>query len=242
MTIRVALFGSLYRGKSMLESLIRTQEFYPEIEICGIATDDPSQLWSSPSKRIWKNPHTLHEENMVCELAEKHNIPCFTGNVKSGEFQKTFVDTWNPDVSYMGVFGQRIPERIWSHPLFGFFNFHTCSGHAWPSNVGGDPLRKIFSEGRRTAALAMHQIDNQWDQGELIAFSDFFYASPKENPVAINKRSSYLASDMMLWHIEQLTGISTSASKPRHVSQEKKPMVLPFDGKDMEVLQKYARA
>lgn len=204
----------------MIEGLISLRKMFPEIHISGVATDDPTQKWTNPSKRIWRNLHSRKEELMIVDLAAKHNIPVWTDRVDSQEFYEKFKSDWCPDVCYMGVFGQKVPERIWSYPLHGFYNFHTCSGITWPSDEGGDPVRSIVNKGLRRGSIAMHQIDNHWDKGELIAFSDFFPVSGTENPFSIQKRSAPIAAKMMLWHLCTLLGISNDAIAPRFVSEK----------------------
>jgi len=219
MSLRIALFGSLYRGVAMIETLLELQKRYPEIVIAGIATDDPTQSWTTPQKRVWQYPHAPETEKMVSACALKNNLPVYDGRIKTDDFYERFSSEWMPDLCYMGVFGQKIPERLWSYPLYGFYNFHTCGGETWPSNVGGDPLKKLSAEGKHRASIAMHEVDDEWDHGSLLAFSDFFAIHESEDPFLTQKRSAPYAAQMMSWHIKQTLGVAVSSDEPRYIEQ-----------------------
>jgi len=219
MNFNISLFCSLYRGKAMIEKLLSFKNIYPEIVITGIATDDPTQPWTNSDKRIWRHSHLPDEKHIIEDLARKNNIPLWKSRVNTEDFYQAFTEDWAPDVCYMGVFGQKIPERIWSHPLHGFYNLHTCSGKTWPSDIGGDPISSILGRGLHHGSLAMHQIDNEWDQGELVAFSDYFPISKRDAPLAIQKRSAPLAADLMIWHLSSILGIPSATKTPRIVAE-----------------------
>jgi methionyl-tRNA formyltransferase len=225
MSFRIALFCSYYRGIALLETLLTLQKRFPEIIIAGVATDDPTKKWTSPSKRIWQYSHTKAEEDMVGRLAEQHGIPVWRGRINAGEFSEEYTKRWMPDVCYMGVFGQKIPEPIWSYPLFGFYNFHACAGREWPSNVGGNPLKTLIANKETHGAVAMHAVDSEWDNGELIAFSDFFPIYPEDSIVATHKRTNPLAAQMMAWHIAEILGDSLPHYRPRIVKHAPRPAI-----------------
>ncbi|MDD4600970.1 MAG: hypothetical protein PHQ46_07925 [Negativicutes bacterium] len=206
----------------MLDAALSLQQEFKDagIVICGVATDDPTKPWTSPHKRIWRYPHTESEETMVAQLAQKHDIPVWRGRINTQDFYEEFTKRWTPDVCYMGVFGQKIPEAIWSSPLYGFYNFHTCAGRVWPSNAGGGPIETMMADGEKQGAVAMHAVDNDWDHGELVAFSDFFSFSPQESVTDVHKRIGPLAAEMMKWHVSKILGVSMPESKPRFVAEE----------------------
>jgi methionyl-tRNA formyltransferase len=220
MSFRIALFCSHYYGLSLLETLLSLRETYPEIEIVGVASDDPTKPWAAPKKRIWQYPHTKEEEDMVMNLASRHGIPVWRGRVRTEEFQEKFTKNWMPDVCYMSVFGQRIPEPMWSYPLYGFYNFHPCAGRMWPSNVGPHAVEEMTSNGETQGAIAMHAVDNEFDHGPLVAFSEFFPVSPQERVLEMFRRTSSSGAELMAWHISEILGISVSQTKPRIVVDE----------------------
>jgi len=224
-SFRVALFCSHYSGLAMLEKLLLLQQKIPEIEIVGVATDDPTKAWVSPEKRLWRLPHTREEEEMVADLATQQGIPVWRGRVRTEEFQTRFIKEWMPDVSYMSAFGQRIPESIWSSPLYGFYNFHPCAGKTWPSNVGTNPLESMASDEEARGAIAMHAVDNEFDHGDLVAFSEFFSFSPQEGVMETFKRISPLAAELMAWHVGEILGDTTLSSTPRIVIDEQMAFV-----------------
>lgn len=219
MSLRVALFGSHYYGLAMLESLLSLQQRFPEIEIVGVASDDPTKEWVSPQKRLWRHPHMKEEEEMVAGLATRQGIPVWRGRVKTEEFQAEFKE-WMPDVCYMGVFGQKIPENIWSSPLYGFYNFHSCAGDVWPSNTGAQAFESMTEAGERRISTAMHVVDNEFDHGPLVAFSRFMPFFPEEAVMDTFKRTSPLIAELVTWHVCETLGVPSLKNSPRVVVAE----------------------
>jgi methionyl-tRNA formyltransferase len=119
----------------------------------------------------------------------------------------------------MGVFGQRIPENIWSFPLYGFYNFHPCAGVAWPSNVGPHPFESMASDSESRGSVAMHMVDNEFDHGPLVSFSEFFPVFPQEGVMAASRRTSPLAAGLMAWHIAQILSLPCNDA-PRVIVEE----------------------
>jgi len=205
----------------MLKTLLSFQKRFPEIKIIGVATDDPTKAWTSPQKRLWQYPHTKEEEDMVADLAKKNGIPVWQGRVKTEEFSKIFSKDWMPDLCYMGVFGQKIPEAIWSSPLYGFYNFHSCAGLVWPSNGGPQAFESMASDGESRGAVAVHVVDNKFDHGPLVAFSEFFPFFRQESVMKTFKRTSPLIEKLMSWHLRKILGLPTIKEEvPRVVIDE----------------------
>ena len=220
MSLRVALFASHYYGLSLLQNTLSLKERYPEIEIVGVASDDPHQSYVSPQKRLWQYPHTEKEEEMVAAIAKKNGIPVWRERVKTRKFHNVF-SSWMPDVCYMSVFGQRIPETIWSRPLYGFYNFHSCGGEVWPSNTGAQAFESMSRDSAARGAVAMHAVDNELDHGPLVAFSRFFNFSADEGVLQTFKRTSPLVGELMTWHLEEILGANTKdVTSPRVINEE----------------------
>ncbi len=221
MKIRVSLFCSLYRGEAMIEAIKDIHQKFPEVVLVGVASDDPTKPWVNPEKRIWKHVQSKKEVDLVKNLAEEEGIPFWNDQINTEKFLDIYLNKWKPDVCYMGVFGQKIPEKIWSYPLFGFYNFHTCGGESWPSDVGGNPIGSLLARKKKRASIAMHEVDNKWDHGELVAFSDFFPINKHDNPLNINKLSSRLVREMIIWHISGLIGKIGKEKPPREVAKKR---------------------
>lgn len=170
--IRVAVFGSFYRGYSILNNLLEDPELANRIEIVGVATDDPTKPGVSAKKRVWKYPHTEHEEKMVEELAAKHRIPVYKGKVKTKEFYDILQNQWKPDIVYMGTFGQLLDETIINTPKRGIYNMHPSDGVNWPSCVGPNPFEQMFETRKPFCAIALHKANTKFDDGEFAAFSE----------------------------------------------------------------------
>ncbi len=169
---RVVVFGSFYRGYSILSHLLNDKELMKRIEIVGVATDDPSKPWVSGKKRVWQYPHSDEEETMVERLAERNGIPVFKGKVKSPEFYRIYQEQWKPDITYMGTFGQLLDKTIIETPKMGIFNCHPADGDKWPSCVGPDPFEQLFIAKKDYCAIALHATNDRFDDGDLACFSE----------------------------------------------------------------------
>lgn len=166
---RVAVFGSFMGGFHVLNELL-FGGLADRVTVVGVATDDPTQPFTNAKVRLWKYPHTLEDELLVRKSAAAHDLPLFTGNVKSSEFFATLESEWQPDLCLMATFGQKIPNRIIELPRFGFFNFHH-SGPTWPSFPGPDPIADMQRDGREDLVLTMHRVTDVIDGGEFVARS-----------------------------------------------------------------------
>lgn len=169
---RVVIFGSYHRGYHILKSLLEDQELKAKIEIVGVATDDPSQSYVSPSKRVWQYGYTPEEACMVEKLAQRNAIPVYKGRVKSEEFYDLLKNQWKPDIVYMGTFGQLLNNRIIDTPRLGVFNVHPSDGLHWPSCVGPNPFEQMLEKKSPSCSLALHKANAAFDNGELACFSD----------------------------------------------------------------------
>jgi methionyl-tRNA formyltransferase len=191
---RVALFGSFYRGYYVLKELL-CGELKDFVTVTGVATDDPSQPFVSPQKRVWQYPHTEREETLVKRVAEREGIAVYNGRVKIPEFYDIFENRWMPDVCIMATFGQIINPRIFRFPRLGFYNLHPCFDDGWPSRyAGGNPFQALLNEGKEYAVIAMHRVDEGIDTGELIAISERIYFPEETNVVDLHKITSPYAA------------------------------------------------
>ena len=140
------------------------------VQVVGVATDDPTQSFTNSKVRLWKYPHTQDDETLVCRFAFAHDIPAFTGKVKSPEFHALMREDWRPDLVLMATYGQKIPNQIIALPRLGIFNFHH-SGPTWPSYPGPDPIAAMVNDGRKDLVLTMHTVTDVIDGGEFVAQS-----------------------------------------------------------------------
>ena len=166
---RIAVFGSFLGGYHVLRELLYS-ELANRVKVVGVATDDPTQSFTNPKGRLWKYPHTQDDETLVRRFAAAHDIPAFTGKVKSPEFHALMREDWRPDLVLMATYGQKIPNHIITLPRLGFFNFHH-SGPTWPSYPGPDPIAAMVSDGRNDLVLTMHKVTDVIDGGEFVTRS-----------------------------------------------------------------------
>lgn len=195
-SVRVAVFGSFYRGYFVLERLLRGR-LAEQLAVVGVATDDPQQPFVSAHKRVWQYPHTPAEERMVADLARQHHIPVYTDRVKTTGFYKLMETEWRPDVCLMATFGQRVDERLFTLPRLGFFNLHPCLDDAWPSRyVGGNPFELLLREGQPYTRIAMHHVDAGFDTGALVAYSAKVAVPPQASVTDMHKLTACAAADL----------------------------------------------
>lgn len=199
--IKVALFGSYYRGYEVLKSLLAYQKLHKSIEIVGVATDDPSNSFISPQKRVWQYPHTKKEENMVRILAESNNINVYTERVKIDEFYQKFKQ-WNPDICYMATFGQLINGRLFSYPKMGFYNLHPSSDDSWPSYVGGNPFKAMIDDHRKYVVITLHEVNEKFDDGKFIDRTKKIHIPKHPTVTGMHKLTSPYAAKLVMKHLE----------------------------------------
>jgi methionyl-tRNA formyltransferase len=208
MKLRVAIFGSFHRGEQLARALLAFQEEHRElVEFCGIATDDPFHPRTSPQKRVWQYVDDAEKKarvEAIVSLASEHTIPVWQGSVKTDEFKEKFKE-WNTDIVYMGTFGQRVPAHIFNQPIHGFLNYHpTVDHYEWPSYVGGNPFKEMLDRGERHGALALHEVNEEFDNGALVAFSGNFPIYSHDDVVSLHRRTAIEAGKMMEWHLRKL--------------------------------------
>jgi methionyl-tRNA formyltransferase len=174
--VRVALFGSHYRGYFVLQELLHG-EMSDRLQLVGVASDDPTQTFVSPHKRLWQYEHTRSDETLVPDAAKQAGLEVYLGRVKTPEFYETYEKKWKPDICFSSTFGQRFDNRLISFPKFGFLNVHT-SGDTWPSYPGPDAVERMINDGKRYVILTLHKVNELFDNGEFIARSKKIWIPP----------------------------------------------------------------
>lgn len=202
--IRIAVFGSYYQGKAVIDKILELQKQNPAaLCLVGIATDDPLSPRVSPQKRIWQFADPSEYE-MIPEIANQNHVPVWTGNVKTDQFYELFANEWKPDICYMATFGQRIPVRVFDLSRLGFYNFHPTVDRDWPSYVGGSPFQQMIAAKEPYCSIAMHGIDEEFDHGPLVAFSPPVPIEQGDTVLSMYKKTSPPTGDMVQWHLEEL--------------------------------------
>jgi methionyl-tRNA formyltransferase len=206
--LRVAVFGSFYRGEQLIKAVLAFQQEHPLlVDFAGIATDNPFHRRTSPHKRVWQylgDEEKAARVQAIIRLAKFHGIPVWQDSVKGPKFAGAFA-AWKPDITYVGTFGQRIPRHIFEQPMYGFFNFHpTVDRHEWPSYAGGNPFSEMLARGERHGAIALHKVNEEFDDGPLVAFSGNFPILPNDTVVSLHQRTAIEAGKMVEWHLREL--------------------------------------
>jgi methionyl-tRNA formyltransferase len=182
---RVAVFGSFYGGYHVLRELL-DPALAQWVDVVGVASDDPTQAFANPTVRLWKHPHTQDEELLVPRLAAAHDLPVYSGRVKSASFATIFTEHWRPDLCLMATFGQKIPAGIFERPRLGFYNFHH-SDEVWPSYPGPDPIRDMVRDGKTHVVITLHEVCAVMDGGAAFARSHKVRLPPAANAVKVHR-------------------------------------------------------
>lgn len=202
--VRVAVFGSFYRGLHVLQALLQGP-LSDRVQVVGVATDDPTQPFVSPHKRVWQYPHERQEELMVRQCAEKAGIEVYQGRVKTPEFYALYEQSWQPELCIMATFGQRIDHRLHQYPRLGFFNLHPCLDDGWPSKyVGGNPFDALVRDGHRQAVLALHHVDDGFDTGALVAYSERIDLPEQASVVDLHRLTAPVAAALVTRELSPL--------------------------------------
>ena len=201
---RIAVFGSFYRGLSVLNDLL-TGTLSGKVMVVGVATDDPGQPFVSAHKRVWQYPHTDAERHMVAARAQSAGVDVYTGSVKSEYFRSLVQDTWQPDICIMATFGQKIPKNVYAIPHRGFYNLHPCIDDAWPSHYAGcNPFKELLLDKQPYTQIAMHEVDDGFDTGKLIAYSDKVIIPPGVGVIDLHKLTAPVAARLACREIENM--------------------------------------
>lgn len=202
--VRIAVFGSFYRGFHVLSELLKGP-LAGQVKVVGVATDDVGSGHVSRDRRVWAYPHSEQDEVMVEQLARAHGLAAYKGKVKSEAFYDLYENDWRPDICIAATFGQRIDARLFGRPALGFFNLHPCIADGWPSRYAGpNPFQALLDDGSDHAVIALHEVDDGFDTGRLRAVSDKIYFPPGASVVDLHKISSPLAAKFFVHELGKL--------------------------------------
>ncbi|WP_229259502.1 formyltransferase family protein [Duganella aceris] len=209
--LRIAVFGSFYRGFHVLSELLKGP-LAGRVKVVGVATDDVGSGFVSRERRVWAYPHTHDEELMVERLAAAHGIETYKGRVKSPEFYRLYEEQWRPDICIAATFGQRIDARLFERPALGFYNLHPCIDDGWPSHYAGpNPFQVLLDHGSDHVVIAMHEVDDGFDTGKLLALSDKVYVPAGATVVDLHKQTSPVAARFFVDQLGKMLAMPHSA-------------------------------
>lgn len=184
--INVVMFVSHYCGLAALKELVQGDISY-FINVVGVVTDDPGKNFCSPQKRVWRYPYSEQEKMMVHDFAIAHNIPVYRERIKTDEFYALFENKWKPDLCIMAIFGQLVSPRLFNYPRLGFYNMHPTFDDIWPAFGGCDPMEQLIAVKKPHYVFAMHHVEETFDSGKLVAYSDKIFMPHEPHPVELFK-------------------------------------------------------
>ncbi|MCB1538097.1 MAG: hypothetical protein H6865_06225 [Rhodospirillales bacterium] len=196
--LRVAVFGSFYRGLNLLQALASLPP--GKVEIVGVATDDPDLPHAGGKARIWRYDEAYAQKSLVPDYTASIGIAPYFGKVKSAEFYDLYENVWKPDIAVMGTFGQLINRRLIDTPSFNFYNFHPI-GHpgAWKDGIyaGPRPFEIMLERGDRQAKMIMHEVSEEFDAGVWAYESRAAIIPSGATPVSLHALTSPLVKDLV---------------------------------------------
>lgn len=206
--IRIAIFGSFYRGFYVLDELIHGPHSH-RFHIVGVATDDLSQKFVNADRRVWQYEHKPEEETMVERHARSNGLPVYKGRVKEESFYELFSRSWQPDMCVACTFGQLIDTRLFDYPRLGFYNLHPCMRGEWPSKYAGpNPFAELIADGQDHTQIALHRVDAGFDTGELVGMSPRIAIPPAATVVDMHKLTSPAVAKYAIGELVALAGSS----------------------------------
>lgn len=208
--VRIAVFGSFHRGFHVLDALLKGP-FGPCAKVVGVATDDVGASFISRERRVWSYPHSPDDESMVERLAAAHGLTAFKGRVKSDDFYRIYEEQWRPDLCIAATFGQRFDARLWRYPRLGFFNLHPCVDDGWPSAFAGpNPFQALLDAGLDHAVIALHEVDDGFDTGKLVALSEPIAFPRAASVVDLHACTSPAAARLMVQQFGKMFALATA--------------------------------
>lgn len=201
--VRVALFGSFYRGYFVLQELLHG-EMSDRLQVVGVASDDPTQTFVSPHKRFWQYEHKRTDETLVPNAAKQAGLEVYLGRVKTPEFYEIYEKRWRPDICFSSTFGQRINGRLFSFPKIGFFNSHPSFDDKWPSYPGPDPISEMIRDGKPYFVLTLHRVNEKFDNGEFVAHSKRMWIPPNTSIPDFYKIAAPYAGELITEYLKKI--------------------------------------
>jgi hypothetical protein len=192
--IKLAVFGSCYRGIHLLDSLLDLESRHPNVAVVtGLCTDNTvsSDAKVSAGKRVWQYiPDEIRQSFMLqCSyIALERGVPVFTGEVKTAGFRDDILPkVFAPDVIFMATFGQRIDPSIYQQARLGMYNFHASSVYPVDGELplrassaeqgsrlrypGPNPFEDMLKAGEKFTRMTVHAVDEKFDNGAIIGYS-----------------------------------------------------------------------
>ena len=116
-----------------------------------------------------------------------HNIPVYRERIKTDEFYALFENKWKPDLCIMAIFGQLVSPRLFNYPLLGFYNMHPTFDDIWPAFGGCNPMEQLIAVNKPHYVFAIHHVEETFDSGKLVAYSDKIFMPREPHPVELFK-------------------------------------------------------
>lgn len=108
---------------------------------------------------------TENNSKEIISLANKKNIPLFSGNPRKNDTGYEFIKNYNIDIIASINYLFLIDKKIIEHPRILSFNFH---GSLLPKYRGRTPHVWAIINGEKETGVTAHLIDKECDTGDII--------------------------------------------------------------------------
>ncbi|MDH7445464.1 methionyl-tRNA formyltransferase [Aquimarina sp. 2201CG14-23] len=198
--MKIILIGSFPVCLSVYNSLSKDNHLDA---VCFQESEVPN-----PKKNFWLT--SIQKEGLDTFLINKQNI--YT------EF-KTWLEDKAPDLVLVCGFSIKIPKAVLGIPTHGFLNVHFGK---LPENRGPDPLFWSIKQGKKQSAITIHQMDENWDTGNIL-IEQPVPIIPGETLGMANSKMSYMLGGLTQKALELIVNpenLKPQSDKNTHYNQK----------------------
>ena len=192
---RIILMGTPMLSRTVLQRLIDEK-----LNIVAVVTQPDALV--GRKKILVPSP--------VKELANAYGITCFTPEKIRKDYQM-IVDL-KPDLIITAAYGQIIPQAIIDLPKYGCINTHAS---LLPKYRGGAPIQRSIINGDTFTGMTLMYMNAKMDEGDIL-FREKLEISEEDTNSTIFEKMSYLASDMLIKHLDDIIGGHIKPIKQNH--------------------------
>ena len=134
------------------------------------------------------------ERSHVHNLALKSNIPVYTPASLKSEEITALITSIEADIIVVVAYGFLIPPAILHAKKYGCLNIHPSS---LPRHRGAAPLQYTIIEGDKNSAVAVMQMDEGFDTGDIILQQEFSI-KPRITLQVLHDQCAIIGADLLI--------------------------------------------